>query len=354
MTDMEKKKIAIIVPAAESWDLYRSYLTGYPQIQYFYYPSLEEFTTDAGNVGGYDGFVIDLGTIVKSKDEEKEFFNYLLDIFPSIRISHSPDKKNVIGHSQGRLLKNDELFDHFIYDQLAGEGQEIYKNIAVIVNNDDNLNFYLSYLKKYLGFRFRVYASAEDLLNESQQRNRYCGVIVDIRTMLKAAPGEKEILNELIDSFPAVRISRSPNKKGVTGNIRDKNLQDHALFDYFLNDLCLHFHPRGVRTKKRKRLFLNVSLDFFNPNDSQLPVKANTVDVSEEGSFILGTMEVQKGEKIQLVINELDDQTPIQCTIKWIMPWGQSHNHLPGFGTRFDSMTHQQRDQLQVLLRHHN
>jgi PilZ domain len=357
MTEIEKKKVAVIVPSDESRALYHPFLSTYDHIQYFYYRTLDDFTNDAGKVGGCDGFIIDLGTIVKAKAGEKEFVNYLLDIFPSIRISHSPDKKNVIGHVCGRLLKNELLFDHYFYEQLTGNKDYNHKSIAVIVGDDENRSLYFSYFKEYPIFRFRHFFSAAELMKETEKNHRYCGIIVDLRTILKESPKDKEILNELIDSFPSIRIARSPDKQGVIGNIRDKNLQDKALFDYFLNDLCQHFLPRGIRTQKRKSLFLNVSLDFFKIKDSHAPtnkndpIKANSVDVSEEGSFILGTMDVKKDEKLQLVITELKDQTPIKCTIKWIMPWGQSHNHLPGFGASFDSMTQNQRDQLNLLLR---
>ncbi|MCP5049050.1 MAG: hypothetical protein GY940_17905, partial [bacterium] len=145
------------------------------------------------------------------------------------------------------------------------------------------------------------------------------------------------------------------DKKNVKGNIRDKNLQDKELFDYFINDLCRHFIPRGIRTTKRRSMFLNVSLDFApepaGNAEPKSPVKANTVDVSEDGSFILGNMEVRRGDTFRLVINELENQAPIECMVKWVLPWGETANHLPGFGASFGSLGESQKEELVTLLR---
>jgi hypothetical protein len=347
------KKIAVIVPSEESRQLYNSYLIQYKGFTLLPFDSLEAFNHEAGKVDGCDGFIIDLRAILKADDGEREYFRYLMDIFPAVRITHSPDKKSVTGEVRGRTLRNKPLFD-FFFDELFAGSANGYKTIVLIVNDEESRRLYQSFLVDYLGINFIYYASAADFLENVSRESKYSGFIIDLRTMMKARTEDKDLFHELIDSFPAMRISHSLDKTVVKGNIRDRHLQDQDLFDYFIDDLCRHFIPRGIRTQRRRELFLNVRMEFpgkENDLTGNGVIKTNTVNVSEEGGFVLGTTPVKKGDKFQLMITELADSSPIQCVVKWVLPWGLSAHHLPGFGARFTGIAPGQKLELLKLLR---
>ena len=171
---------------------------------------------------------------------------------------------------------------------------------------------------------------------------------------MNESPGDRTLLHELIECFPAIQISRIGDKKQVKGAISDKTLHDRELFDYFIKDLCMHFIPRGIRTQTRRSVFLNIYLDFSSTQSKNVyegkRFRTNTLDVTGEGAFISGAIDVQKGDKLHLVINELKDQSPIECTVKWVQPWGETILHPTGFGVIFTGIKSEQKEELIALI----
>jgi len=154
----------------------------------------------------------------------------------------------------------------------------------------------------------------------------------------------------LIESFPVIRITHTPDRKVIKGNIRDKNIQGKELFDYFVDEACHRFSPRGIRSKKRKNLFLNAQVEIEKKNSQKEIFKTNTLNVSEEGLFIISTLEVNEGDVFNLIISEFSDKQPIQCIVKWIQPWGSTAKKLPGFGGAFASISPTQQKELMSFL----
>lgn len=341
----EIKKIAVIVPSEESRDLYNRFLVNRQGFRIVHYDSLESFNFEAAAINGCDGFIIDMSAIQNAVNGQKEYFNYLLDIFPAVRVTHNPDKTTVIGEIKGRTLRDQALFDFFFTELFSGNSDGEFV-IVIIANDEDSLKLYRSQLDNYKNMTFHYYRSAGEFLNEVSKNNHYRGFIIDLRTMMKASPDEKELMHQLIDNFPAIRISHSLDRRVVKGNIRGRHLQNKELFDYFIDDLCRHFIPRGIRTQKRKDMFFNVALEI---GDSQ--ELSNTVNLSKDGAFILCNKELKKGDTFVLKIKELTDQEPIQCTVKWVLPWGESAQHLPGVGAYFSRMKPNQKEELIKLLR---
>ncbi len=351
------KKIAVIVPSEESCQLYHSFFSNYSGFEFHDYASFEAFNLDTINTGGCDGYIIDLRIILKSGPEEKKFFQYIAELFPSIRISHSQDMATVSGDIKGRSFKNRQLFDFFFLKQF--EWAETEKmNILLFVNDAETQNLYEFHIHTYPNVEIFQYQNFQQLMASISKKSRFSGIIVDLRTMMKASPQERESLHELMEVFPAMRISHSMDKQKVKGNIKDKNVEDKALFDYFFNDLCCNFTPKGIRCSKRYTLFLNIWLDISQHPDVHNPLispegllKVNTENVSEDGLFINTTIPVQENGTISLIFNELIDRSPIQCVVKWILPWGESINHLPGFGAEFTAIKPNQKEELATLIK---
>ena len=230
--------------------------------------------------------------------------------------------------------------------------RENKKEIVIIAPGRESMALYKIYLTKYTNFIFRPYFRIEDFTGEMFNSQNYAGFIVDLRSLLKCDPDARDIFMELTESFPFIRISHSIDKKTIKGNIRDKNYEDTQLFDHFINNLCRRFTPRGLRFKRRKKLFLNVYLDFSNEGTGAEFIKTNTADVSQIGSFIISDREAHENDILYMVIKELSDHTPIKCKVKWNLPWGTSDNHLPGFGVIFHQIKPKQQEELYILLKH--
>ncbi|MCP5104725.1 MAG: hypothetical protein GY950_15175 [bacterium] len=225
------------------------------------------------------------------------------------------------------------------------------KEIVIITPGRESMALYKMYLTTHTEFAFRNYFSIEEFSAEMFNSQNYAGFIVDLRSILKAEGNARETFTNLTEAFPMVRISHSIDKKTVKGNIRDKNYQDKELFDHFMKDLCRGFTPRGLRTKKRKDAFLNVLLDFSADASGKNTVKTNSANISENGGFFITGHETGKGDTVYLQIKELSDHSPIQCTVKWVQPWGSTIRHLPGFGVSFTQIKPAQAEELARLLR---
>lgn len=357
MSKLIKREIAVIVPDQETVGFYYNYLSRYGIEDYVikYYLSLDELSRDMLKCPGYAGFIVDLRIILKADPCNKEFFYYLLEHFPFIRISYNADKKTIQGTIQGKDLMDKALFDYF-FEHLHAPGKKREqkkkqeRNIVLIVNNEESKVLYESFLEGYKDISFHHHSSAEAFLNRTLKEDRYCGFIFDSKTMQESKPGEKDFFNELINNFPVMQVSHSNDKKTIRGNIKTKNYWNKKLFDHFI-ELCRQFLPRGIRMKKRKNLFLNVYLDASKEEPGKELVEANAMDLSEEGVFIVSTHHALEGDTFYVVVKELSDQEPIECKVKWVLPWGASVSHLPGFGAEFTHIKPKQKKEIQELLK---
>lgn len=350
MSEIAKKVVAVIVPDQQSLELYHRYLQQHQSGSYEIrtYCSLAEFNRDMYWFPGYLGFIVEVSMLLKASPNDKAFLQHLADAFPFIRTSVTADKQGIKGTWQGKALEDVELFATFFHEMCAPQRGNGKADVVFIVDDPGSLALYESRLNCYPGLSYTHYRSAADLWENVTTETRYRGFFIDLRTILNAKPKEKDMLYELIESFPTVRISHSLDKKTIKGNIKSRNLTDKELFDHFINEICSGFPARGIRLQKRKDLYLNAYLDF---NTNERPARVNTLNVSEEGLFVISTRPVEMGEPVKLVINELTDQQPINCNVMWTLPWGLSSNHLPGFGVRFDSISPRQREELHAMLK---
>jgi Tfp pilus assembly protein PilZ len=227
------------------------------------------------------------------------------------------------------------------------------KNIVLIVDNEERENLYSTPLSNYRNVSIERFKSAREFRDSISQKKNYSGFIIDLRTLIKTRPGDKSFLYELMGSFPVMHISHSLDKKTIKGNIGTNSYNDKKLFDYFLNDLCPRFFPRGMRTFKRKNLYLNVYLALSPEASGDELIKANTGDISESGCFVITTQAIPKDKSrdIYVIIKELADQLPIACTVMWMLPWGQATRHLPGVGVEFKDLSASQREEVRSLTR---
>ncbi|MCP4146534.1 MAG: PilZ domain-containing protein [bacterium] len=347
MTNDKKRQVILIVPAQESIDLYKGYLSAYKnkEFSFKYFKSFEELSMEMSGIWNYAGFIIDLRCILKAQECDKEFFYYLLENFPVIRITHSRDKKIVNGNIQGLSLQNRELFDYFFKSIHLPSKAEMENKVVIISKNKESLALYEEQLAQYDEFNIECYSSGSEFLENTSPQNLFTGFLIDLRTTIKASFEEKELYTEIFNSFPAIRISHSIDKKTIKGSIGTNNLSNKELFDCLKKE-CNLFKPRGIRRQQRKELFLNL-----NVTAGDQLIKTNSGDLSKGGCFIITNHEVKIGAPISVVINELLIPTPIKGVVKWVLPWGRSSHHLPGFGIAFTSINPEQQKELLDLFK---
>ncbi len=227
------------------------------------------------------------------------------------------------------------------------------KNIVLIVDDEERQKLYDAPLANYKNVSIERFKSAREFRESISPQKNYSGFIIDLRTLIKTKPGDKSFIYELMDSFPVMHISHSLDKKTIKGNIGNNSYNDKKLFDYFLNDLCPHFYPRGMRTFKRKNLYLNVYLALSPWASGNELIKANTGDISEGGCFVITTQTIPKDNQrdIYVIPKGLTNQQPIACTVKWALSWGQATRHLPGVGVEFKNLSASQREEIRALIR---
>ncbi|MGD2089234.1 MAG: PilZ domain-containing protein [Candidatus Aminicenantes bacterium] len=231
--------------------------------------------------------------------------------------------------------------------------KKVKKNIVLIVDNEERKSLYNASLTNYKNVSIERFKSASEFRDSIYQEKNYSGFIIDLRTLIRTKPGDKSFLYELTESFPVMHISHSLDKKTIKGNIGNNSYNDKKLFDYFFNDLCPRFSPRGLRAFKRKNLYLNVYLALSPDASGDELIKANTSDISEGGCFVITPHAIPKDNSrdIYVIPKGLADQCPITCTVKWVLPWGLATRHLPGVGVAFKNLSESQREEIRSLIR---
>lgn len=189
-------------------------------------------------------------------------------------------------------------------------------------------------------------ASSLAELNDKLSTSPYNGILVDVPTMIRAGAEEKNLTNDLLDLFPALRLSWDADESriramyyGSTGQIGDS-------LDDFLEVQAASFAARTVRRCGRKDLALCVELQ-SEPGGN--PEKTAVLNLSRAGCFVVSGQSWNEGQPVLLSFPDLSDATPIRTVCRRVAPWGPGRC-LPGIGVRFDAMTPDQRRELTAIL----
>lgn len=217
--------------------------------------------------------------------------------------------------------------------------EEGYMRVALIANDEDDVEFYKDLLSDYHDMKLEIFNSIHQF-RESCDGKLYSGVIIDTRTRISSTTLSKKFFYTLCGGIPVIQINRNRDETAdfsclVEGK-RSYGMSGRELLDEFIRKDCKKMIPRRIRIIHRKSVFFNIQL--YLTENSQ-PIKTNMLDVSEKGCFIITTEQKQKGEKVWLTVKELENKTPICSVIKWVKPWGTEPKQLPGFGVSFDQIS---------------
>ena len=165
---------------------------------------------------------------------------------------------------------------------------------------------------------------------------------MDIRTLIRSTMPEREFFSMLWDGFPVLHVGQNPGNGDISCLMEGKHstdLKGKQLLDHFIEVKCREVAPRQVRVYTRKKAFLNTLLYLSKDHD---PIRTNSWDISEGGSFIITTAKMPDNGLVWLKINDFDDKKLICSKVKWKRPWGKDYRQLPGFGVEFEQVSNKQ------------
>jgi hypothetical protein len=173
------------------------------------------------------------------------------------------------------------------------------------------------------------------------------GVVLDINSAMKASSAEKMIISRLEEIYPTIRIRWNSEEDQIDSLYPDDKIKN---LDDFINEKCINFDPRVMRTSDRSNTSLNVLIS--NNSSLKNDEKSCTLNASDTGLFVISSSDNWKvNQNIYVSINELTHKTPIQGTIVRVIRWGEENLATPGISIRFDSIQDRQQDELFSILK---
>jgi len=177
----------------------------------------------------------------------------------------------------------------------------------------------------------------------------YSGLLIDVPTMIRCECMDKNRITRIMDRFPVLRLLYNPKYGGIRGLTQGGTVRDNRdLADFVLME-CVPFLPRSIRVARRHDLVFNVLLHSDPGRLGHDPEQTVTVNISEHGCFIYSVKQWELGNPAWMVITDLEDQTPIELSVRWKRAWGESMR-MPGIGTSFQTMTTHQYVQLHSFI----
>jgi hypothetical protein len=174
----------------------------------------------------------------------------------------------------------------------------------------------------------------------------YSGLLIDVPTMIRCECADKNRITRIMERFPVLRLMYNPKYGGIRGLAQGGTIRDNRDLTEFVLGECVPFLPRSIRVAQRHRVVFNVALfDNLDRNSE----KTVTVNVSEHGCFVYSVRTWRVDNPAWIIVQELEDQTPIELLVRWQRPWGEAMR-IPGIGASFESMTTSQYVQLHSFL----
>jgi len=164
----------------------------------------------------------------------------------------------------------------------------------------------------------------------------YNGIIVDIRTKVKASREEKELTNELLDTFPVLQL-KLDKKTGLVRNYFYGQTRDSGTLETFINQECRSFKARKIRLSKRQKIHFNIILSKTGSFEKKDVILTVTINVSKRGCFIYSADDFDINSKVFFIIKEIGEEKENIAEVIWKMTWGETMQ-IPGIGVKFENI----------------
>ena len=224
-------------------------------------------------------------------------------------------------------------------------------NLVLIVKEEKDQAFYQSHLASYEDIELEVFPSFLEFRNQCHGK-LYSGFLVDIRTLIRSAGGEKLFFSHLLQFFPVMRVTKKPGSNTFSGLVESRNLgrlKGDALLEAFVTDLCRKNPPREVPSGRQQGIFRSVYVYYSSNFAREKPERGVVENLTTKSCFLVTNDDIAKGAGIWLVFADMSDQTPVGCEVKWTKQWRPGSLYLPGLGLSFVGMTDGQVGELAKL-----
>jgi hypothetical protein len=158
----------------------------------------------------------------------------------------------------------------------------------------------------------------------------YCGILVDLPSIVKAKGEEKIVACSLTGFFPTLRV-RFMGSMLIPMTMPGTAKQENSIND-FINRACYNFTARQLRSHHRHAIGISVSTLF---QDTE--TRAFTLDISWGGAFIVDFNPERFSTEDELTLYFQEPGCKIAATVCWKHCWGM--RHAPGIGVRFNLLT---------------
>jgi len=213
--------------------------------------------------------------------------------------------------------------------------------ILIISVNDDTRAALAASLKQYdlLLVSCSTFLEAENLA----LKGLYCGILVDLPSIVKAKGEEKIVACSLTGFFPTLRV-RVMGPMLIPMTMPGAAKQESSVGD-FINRACKQFTPRQLRSHHRHAIGISVATRFADTE-----TRAFTLDISWGGAFIVdfNPERFEVGDELTVFIQEPGCE--VQARVCWKQSWGL--RHAPGIGVHFLTMSDYLSEFMLRLLKH--
>ena len=213
----------------------------------------------------------------------------------------------------------------------------------ILVSTEGNAQqVYLKAIKS-LGVQLDTVSTFKDLYS-CLSKKAYNGVLVDLKTKLKAPREEKERTDAVLIQFPALQLKLG-NEPGLIQTFYYGQTKGYGTLEKFVNEECRAFKARTIRLSPRLKRHFNVILSKMGDFLEKDIIRTVTVNVSEGGCFIYSIDNWEMNSNVKFALKELDDKNPIIGKVIWRILWGKIMQ-IPGIGLRFKDISEGQLKQM--------
>lgn len=205
--------------------------------------------------------------------------------------------------------------------------EKLNRKIILVVTDPIREKKYLTALNEH-GFLCCVAGSLTEAVTHASVEP-HCGIVVDMRLMIKKSASKNDAVNDLFNGLPSATV----NIHEASGDIRllsqGKMAWGCSSLDQFIS-ICTLFTPKIILLKKRAPIHYNVLFD--RNSDFSAPFRTVCIDISARGCFLFyGDNDIAPGDTVWIKGSDTVCNIPMKATVCWVREWGTSQC-VPGFG----------------------
>jgi len=175
--------------------------------------------------------------------------------------------------------------------------------------------------------------SISDLFDELSD-TRISGVVVDIRSVIRASEAEKSWLKNMEGIIPHIRINWHSEEgfRVLYGDAGSAGVDGLSLF----LDNCRNIKPRAPRKYRHKEKTFHLLFWPVGASEEEA-LRAYTLNISGGGLFVCTCHAPPAGSLLWIRLPEVDPR-PQKVLVKWILAWGEGRGEgmrVPGFGGKY-------------------